>query len=522
MSGPPRRMAGTHATHHEAEPDQQAGKDHDLPGTAHVQEFIALVAQPVDQRRIGHAPRDREPLTHERADHSHQQCCPEHVDPPGLPARLKSRDHRRQIKSCSQPGRRDPENGQLHMPGTRERIRRDLGQREPVQVMAFHGIVGRNGPQRDLKADKQRDHPDVLDHGAHGGGRLNGCDGVLLGIPVGRFEVALPLVPLAQEEPAQRAGARDQQDNRYERPHERGLAGPVVHQRFVRPVVGVGHRVVRAQCGSRPGGPPPPRHERADVVVRRGPQGRVRDRVGFTQVFRLRAVTGAAEQCRVVLQDGIDRAGPLGRDNDAASLRIIRIDADAGGVRGDARGPFRFRQGGEPAVGVEHRDRFAVQHVGGPVGRQVRAMPPHRAELHAAQAPPDVAPGVDVRLGEHQLFSAAVDRDNLRGDRRCDLKGPASYQQQGAEHHNHQSCKNRPKPWKSKEFTIVHNLPHLLIACFLLRLTYTLSHHTRTARMSDFAPCSTELAVDPTSRPRPCRSWVPSTTRSADSLSVSA
>ena len=446
------------AAHHQGQPDQQAGEDQHLPETAHVEELVALMAEPVDQVGIPQAPRQGEPLARQRSQNGHHQRHPQRVHAQPLPGRLEAGDHGRQIESGAQPGGGDPQHGELHVPGAGERIGGDVGERNAVEVVAFHGVMGGDRPQRDLQGHQGGDDPDVFHHRPHGvGGRR---DRILRRIAGLGLAVALPLVALAQEEPAQRAGAGDQQHDRDERPDEGGARRPVADQRLVRPVAGVGDVVAGAQGDGRPGRPPPPRHQGADVLVGIGAQGVVGDGEGLAQGFGLGVVAAAAEERRVVADQGPDGAGPLRRDDDAPALLVIGVDAQLGRQRRDARRPLRFLQGVDVPLQIQHTKRFFMENIGRPVGSKITPMPPDRAQLHAAQAPPHVAPGVNVVAGEQHRRRLAVDDHDLVRQGRGHLEGAPADRQQDGEHRHQQHGEHRPQPGKGEGFAVVHGLLH--------------------------------------------------------------
>ena len=445
------------AAHHQGQPDQQTGEDHDLPRTAHVEELVALVPEPVHQIGVGHASAERQPFAGQGADHRDHQSDPQRVHAQPLQRRLEACDERGEIEACAQPRGGDPENRELNVPGSSQGVGRDVGQGNAVEVVPFHRVVCGDRAEHDLDPEQQRDDPDVLDDTAH---RCRGHrpeQRIAVGNAGGRLGILQPLLTFAQEEPAQGADAGDQEYHGDEGPDEGGSARPVADQRLVRPVVGIGHGIVRAERARGPGGPPPPCDELSHRGFRRCTERLVRDGEGGPQGFGLGTVARPAEQGQIVLDDGLQRLGALARDHDGSGLGVVGVDADAGRELGDAGGAFGLGQGGEIAAGVQHRHGFPVQHVGGPVRRKVAAVPPHRAKLHAAQAAPCVAPVVDVTACEQDGARVAVgDDDPLRQGRRL-LERASSHVQQHCEHDDEEETEQGPKPRDGEDLAIVHD-----------------------------------------------------------------
>src|SRR5690606_6364171 len=102
--------------------------------------------------------------------------------------------------------------------------------------------------------------------------------------------------------------------------------------------------------------------------------------------------------------------------------------------------------GGHPAVGtrpqVQQLHRLAMQPVRAPVGRDVAAVAPDRAQLHAAHRLPDLAALLDVCAGEDD---GAVVGDYLFGNRRRSAEDFGAGPEQHRERDDQQGGKSDPE-----------------------------------------------------------------------------
>ncbi len=243
---------GHQTTHHQDQPDQQTGEDQELPKAPHIEELVALMPKPVDQRGIGYLSGQGEPLTGERAQNGDHQRRPQGIHTQSLQGGLGPGDQWRQIQSRAEPGRRNPQHRELHMPRASQRIGRDLRQGNAIEVMALDGIMRGHCAESYLQSKQNGDDPDVFGHAPHRGGRLDGRHRIGARIARQRLDILLPFVAFAQKEPAQRTDGGDQQNHRHERPNERRACRLVADQRLVRPIVRVGNGIVRPQRGRGP------------------------------------------------------------------------------------------------------------------------------------------------------------------------------------------------------------------------------------------------------------------------------
>jgi len=164
----------------------------------------------------------------------------------------------------------------------------------------------------------------------------------------------------------------------------------------------------------------------------------VAHRVLIAQMLEPRIV---AEQACVVLRDRLDRACALRRHGDRAARRIVAVAPHLvphGGF--DRRALVRGERVERAAVAllrqdVAQRDRFAVQPVGRPVGRDVAAMPPHGAELLAAHGAPRALAVLHLRPVEQHATVAG--RDRLRNRRRGQVDLATEPPERGERQHEH-------------------------------------------------------------------------------------
>ena len=86
-------------------------------------------------------------LACQAAGDDHHQRPEECVDAGPLVFRFLATDPRRQEKAAAHPGRRDPEDGELEVPGARQGVGQPAGDVEPVKGSRLHSIVGEHASQ---------------------------------------------------------------------------------------------------------------------------------------------------------------------------------------------------------------------------------------------------------------------------------------------------------------------------------------------------------------------------------------
>ena len=281
--------------------------------------------------------------------------------------------------------------------------------------------------QQDLHHEQRQHHPEVLGCGAHRRGDPQ-CRQGIAGRQRQRFVVRLARMP-----PAQQADAGDQEQHAEGRPHPHRRRRRVVDQRLAGPVIGVcdllvdharlrrHHPIARFARTFGAGGPCRPPEERRQRAPMRGIRhGVVLHRIRFAQRGGCGVV---AEQALVVRGHVGQRERAVVRQGDRAAGGVVGIGAHDLFQATAQRGLLFFRQlrvGGHAAIGarpqVEQGHRLAMQPVRAPVGRDVAAVAPDRAQLHAADRLPDLAASFDIGAGVDHL--AAFAQHLLRHRRR--------------------------------------------------------------------------------------------------------
>ena len=113
-------------------------------------------------------------------------------------------------------------------------------------------------------------------------------------------------------------------------------------------------------------------------------------------------------------------------------------------------GPAELASGDD----VRQRERLSVQPVRAPVGRDQAAVPPDRAQLHAADGPPDLLASLDVLFGEQHL---AVGGDHLAGDGRSLLVDLLAVEQQRGERREHHHAEYDPQAFEREGVFVRHD-----------------------------------------------------------------
>jgi hypothetical protein len=227
-------------------------------------------------------------LAHHRSDHDQQKRAEEHVDAGPLKPWFLAADRRHYVQTRRQPRGRDPEQAELHVPCPRHGIRQDRRQRDAVEAVALDAVVRRDHAHQDLHEDQTADGPDVLYDGALRRRWRRTQQWIVGG------DLAERVLFLSRRVPPRHAADTGQQDDDADAGPDDGFAGgPVVDERLVRPIAGVGDRVagtVRA-CGPRR-----PEEERRELPRPR----RIGQRAGRNRVL----VAAIAEHVGVVLRIG--------------------------------------------------------------------------------------------------------------------------------------------------------------------------------------------------------------------------
>eukprot|EP01022_Parablepharisma_sp_SALTPOND_P004174 TRINITY_DN1187_c0_g2_i1.p1 TRINITY_DN1187_c0_g2~~TRINITY_DN1187_c0_g2_i1.p1 ORF type:complete len:839 (+),score=292.08 TRINITY_DN1187_c0_g2_i1:14101-16617(+) len=372
------------------QPEQQADEEQDLPDTSHAGVFQALVADPEAEVGAG-VFETTVPARGGGTHHDGNQGPEQHIHTELLEARLAARQQGRDIQSRGQPGRGDPEDAHLRVDGTAHHIGQQLRQWNAEEALALDRIVGGDGPHADLQQEQADHGKEILARGLHGRRRHD----IEEGIGLQRRERVLVL--LAAMEPHHGGDAGNEQHDTGHRPHRGRHTHLVAHQRFVRPVAGVGKSGFTRTVGRRsPGRPEEEGPQRLAVRSFRQAAG------GHGVLLAQRLQRGIAAEQRLVMRSrGADGLRPLIGDGEDLGGDIVAVVAHLiahGGI--DAHTLRGSQCGG--CTGKLARAQFAqchglaMQPVGRPVRRNVGAMAPDAAQLLATGGQPGLLPGLDL------------------------------------------------------------------------------------------------------------------------------
>ena len=158
---------GPQAAQHQRGPQQQADEQIDLPEAAEVEIFIALVAEPEIERAGGDMAVDREPFAGERSDDDHQQADEQEIDAEALELRFSAAQQRRDIEPGGQPGGRDPQDGELRVPGAGHRIGEIFRHRQAVEALALDRVMRGDDAEQHLREEHCGDDEEIFRRRAH-------------------------------------------------------------------------------------------------------------------------------------------------------------------------------------------------------------------------------------------------------------------------------------------------------------------------------------------------------------------
>ena len=249
---------------HEEQPEHQAHGQQQLPEATQIEVLAALVAEP--EPEAAELVVDPRHFPEEAAEDHHGQGAQEDKHAGPLALGLSPPHQRGKEEAAGHPGRGDPEDGQLQMPGARQIVGQVPGQVEAVEAAGLHPVMGQHAAQGRLPQEEQGDHCKV-----QGQGLLAGREGPLLegAREAGCFPFApgpAQVVELPKDEEDQTQAA--QQRHQTEATPEEGRAGGrVAHQGLIGPVVGVGITSARPQGHGRPGGPGEVGVQRLELLV---------------------------------------------------------------------------------------------------------------------------------------------------------------------------------------------------------------------------------------------------------------
>ena len=437
---------GPQRSHDQCNPQEQSDQQVDLPEPAKVDIFIALMTEPEIGRQIVEETVDCRPLPGKRADHDDQQADEQEIDPEPLKFGIAADKHWRDIESGGEPSGGNPQDRQLRVPSARNRIGQIFGERQAIEPLSLNRVMSGDNAQQHLRDEQGADHPEVFGRCAHRRGddrpaQYIGSRHALFG-----QYVAAPEVKLLGIIGDQSACCCQQQNDRGQTPQQRACCRDIADQRFVRPIAGIGYGVAGAVGCRAPGRPEIecrnlPRLFRRQLSVDR-------EGIGFAQRQRGGVIAFVeADEMRLHLFDG-RCAGVTDRDD--PGCRIIAVGAHFLLQRRFVHRFILRRSGacnGVRTLQSEQSRCLTVQPVRAPVGREIAAMAPDRALLHAADRLPDILTGLDIRARKQGFAARGF---YCLGNGRCLLIDLLTKEQQGAEHSDHANDQDGPKPFNAE------------------------------------------------------------------------
>ena len=101
---------------------------------------------------------DAQVLPEQAAEDHHCQCTEESVHAGFLATRLLATHPGRQEKAAAYPGRSDPEDRELEVPGAHQRVGQEPSEVEAVEASRLHAVVGKRASQERLRQEEERHH----------------------------------------------------------------------------------------------------------------------------------------------------------------------------------------------------------------------------------------------------------------------------------------------------------------------------------------------------------------------------
>ncbi len=240
------------------QPEDQTSEQENLPNPAQLEVLPSLVAQP--EPCFAEQAFDAECFPEQAPGNDQERCQKQQVHQQTLTFRLPLGDQRREEDACSDPGDRNPEDGQLEVPAFGPTVGVHLAYELHVEAAGVHGVVCQQSAVEDLDHKQQAGHEEVF-----GTGPLTGCQRCLKQL-IGSFDAlgraVEELVPM--HDVHHDAQHHEQAQYCCEAPDVRFGGGAIAHRPVRRPVVGVGETLTRSV---RPGGPGRPEEEIGNVLL---------------------------------------------------------------------------------------------------------------------------------------------------------------------------------------------------------------------------------------------------------------
>ncbi len=200
---------------------------------------------------------DAQPFSGNEPKTTTSSAAKQNVHPQTLSLGFGAADQRADKQAGRQPGRGDPKNSQLHVPGASDAVGQPLGKGKAVKGISLDAVVRRDDAQQHLHENQCGNDPKIFERGLL---RRRGLP-TAQRIDVGRHQRFF--IFLSRRIPPDHCGdARQQHDDADAGPNHGFARGPVSDQRFVRPIVCVADVIVWP-IGD--GGPRGPKEERTEV-----------------------------------------------------------------------------------------------------------------------------------------------------------------------------------------------------------------------------------------------------------------
>src|SRR6266496_2267991 len=129
----------TQSPPHQPQPEYEANEQKNLPQPAKIHVLITLCAQP--EPEVSELVLDTHPFASQRPDDNQQQRAEESIHAKPLSFRLVAANCRGHIQSCSQPRSSNPENSNLKMPCSGDRVRKPAVKWDAIKPRTFDSVV---------------------------------------------------------------------------------------------------------------------------------------------------------------------------------------------------------------------------------------------------------------------------------------------------------------------------------------------------------------------------------------------
>src|SRR5581483_1585245 len=149
--------------------------EQDLPEPSEVEVLPALVSNP--EPSLAQPSLDARVFAGEAAEDDERESDEQDHGERGLPPGLVARDERRKKDSGGQIRGRDPEDGELDVPGPRHVVRHQPGHVEAEEVRGLGAVVRTQSSYQGLDEEEKRRHQQIPYDDALSGSQADGFDG---------------------------------------------------------------------------------------------------------------------------------------------------------------------------------------------------------------------------------------------------------------------------------------------------------------------------------------------------------